>query len=189
MRSTAYNACMDVLDSDHKPVWATLAVSLPVMKHAEQRRLVSHLFKGAAAAAAQPPPVLGLDTSKVVLGQARTPRKAGAGLLGRWAVLCCAVGCSTRQRVSSRGCRLRSHTPCSAALLVRTCGGCWAAQRQARRCAVLLPSPCQALATGVTAMPVSQHPSVRARQAGQRRLPSRPCRSHLVARAAPDQGG
>ena len=69
VRATAYNACMDVLDSDHKPVWATLAVSLPVMKHAEQRRLVSHLFKAAVAAQAPAAPALSLSASKISLGQ------------------------------------------------------------------------------------------------------------------------
>ena len=67
VRATAYNACMDVLDSDHKPVWASLAVSLPVIKHAEQRRLVSHLFK--AATEGQPQASLSLSASKLSLSQ------------------------------------------------------------------------------------------------------------------------
>ena len=68
VRVQAYSACMDVLDSDHKPVWASLAVSLPVMKQAEQRRLVSALF--ARMAEGQPAtPAASLSASKVLLGQ------------------------------------------------------------------------------------------------------------------------
>ena len=68
VRVQAYSACMDVVDSDHKPVWASLAVSLPVMKQDEQRRLVTALF---ARLTGPPPamPVASLSASKVLLGQ------------------------------------------------------------------------------------------------------------------------
>lgn len=36
---------MDVIDSDHKPVWATLAVDVPVTDQSKKRRMCSHFLK------------------------------------------------------------------------------------------------------------------------------------------------
>ena len=68
MRVQAYSACMDVVDSDHKPVWASLTLSLPVMKQDAQRRLVTRLFARLAGPPPATPPA-SLSASKVLLGQ------------------------------------------------------------------------------------------------------------------------
>ena len=68
VRVQAYSACMDVVDSDHKPVWASLTLSLPVMKQDAQRRLVTSLFARLAGPPPATPPA-SLSASKVLLGQ------------------------------------------------------------------------------------------------------------------------
>ena len=45
MRALHYNACMDVIDSDHKPVWALLALDVPVTDQHKKRRMCSHFLK------------------------------------------------------------------------------------------------------------------------------------------------
>ena len=49
VKALKYNACLDVIDSDHKPVWALLALDVPVTNQEKKRRMCSHILKQAAA--------------------------------------------------------------------------------------------------------------------------------------------
>ena len=49
MKALKYSACVDVIDSDHKPVWALLALDVPVTNQEKKRRMCSHILKQAAA--------------------------------------------------------------------------------------------------------------------------------------------
>lgn len=51
-----YDAAMEVCDSDHKPVWARLLVTLPVTRQAEKRRLCSSLLAECYSRSAPEPP-------------------------------------------------------------------------------------------------------------------------------------
>lgn len=78
VRPVAYNACMDVFDSDHKPVWASLAVDIPITHHDKCRRLASHVLKAAASKSTPPVPLLKLSTNVISLHQVRFAGKACA---------------------------------------------------------------------------------------------------------------
>lgn len=69
VRSGAYNACMDVFDSDHKPVWASLAVDIPIVHHDKCRRLASHVLKAITAKSTPPVPLVKLSTYSISLRQ------------------------------------------------------------------------------------------------------------------------
>ena len=71
VRPNAYNACMDVFDSDHKPVWASLAVDIPMIHHDKYRRLASHVLKAASAKATPPVPLARISTNSIELRQVR----------------------------------------------------------------------------------------------------------------------
>ena len=49
MKALKYSACVDVIDSDHKPVWALLALEVPVTNQEKKRRMCSHILKQTAA--------------------------------------------------------------------------------------------------------------------------------------------
>ncbi|KAK9799381.1 hypothetical protein WJX73_007250 [Symbiochloris irregularis] len=69
VRPKDYNACMDVFDSDHKPVWAALAVDIPCIHHDKCRRLASHVLKATAARSTPPVPLMKLSTDSIILRQ------------------------------------------------------------------------------------------------------------------------
>lgn len=69
VRPLRYNACMDVLDSDHKPVWALLALDVPVTNQQKKRRMCSHFLKQAfeqeTAAAGKPALQMSCETVRL----------------------------------------------------------------------------------------------------------------------------
>lgn len=71
MRALRYNACKDVLDSDHKPVWAILALDVPVTDQQKKRRMCSHILKHSLAqeTAAAGKPALQMSCETVRLSQ------------------------------------------------------------------------------------------------------------------------
>lgn len=78
VKAIKYSACVDVIDSDHKPVWALLALEVPVTNQEKKRRMCSHILKQTAAQGQAPDrPVLQASCDSVQLNQVRS----GAGLL------------------------------------------------------------------------------------------------------------
>ncbi|KAK9832480.1 hypothetical protein WJX81_000147 [Elliptochloris bilobata] len=74
VQAIAYDACMDVLGSDHKPVWAVLAVDIPVTQQELRRRLCSELLQRCVAAHVPPRPRLELSNKTINLRQVRRDR-------------------------------------------------------------------------------------------------------------------
>ena len=74
MKAMRYASCIDVIDSDHKPVWALLALDVPVTDQEKKRRMCSHIMKQHAAQA-QPSeqPALQLSSDSVELSQVCLP--------------------------------------------------------------------------------------------------------------------
>ncbi|KAK9805177.1 hypothetical protein WJX72_003678 [[Myrmecia] bisecta] len=69
VKALAYNACLDVTESDHKPVWASLAADMPVTNQDKKRRICSHLLKAVAAKSTPATPSVELSASLVTLSQ------------------------------------------------------------------------------------------------------------------------
>ena len=70
MKALRYSACVDVIDSDHKPVWALLALDVPVTNQEKKRRMCSHILKQSAAQGQAPDcPALQLSCDSVQLNQ------------------------------------------------------------------------------------------------------------------------
>ena len=64
-----YSACMDVVDSDHKPVCALLSAVLPVLAPAKARRLAARLIKQVFTASAPMGPLLAVFPATLKLHQ------------------------------------------------------------------------------------------------------------------------
>ncbi len=70
VRAIKYSSCLDVIDSDHKPVWALLALDVPVTNQEKKRRMCSHILKHTAAQGQAPAsPALQLSSDTVSLSQ------------------------------------------------------------------------------------------------------------------------
>lgn len=70
VRAIKYSSCLDVIDSDHKPVWAVLALDVPVTNQEKKRRMCSHILKHTAAQGQAPAsPALQLSSDTVNLSQ------------------------------------------------------------------------------------------------------------------------
>ena len=104
VRPLRYNACMDVIDSDHKPVWALLALDVPVTNQQKKRRMCSHFLKQAfeQETAAAGKPALQMSCETVRLSQvsascysAGTPAlqmSCETVSLSQMSSFCCSVG-------------------------------------------------------------------------------------------------
>ena len=62
-----YDSCMGIIDSDHKPVWSRLQVTLPVVLQDKQRRKCSHLLKDAFLHSLPEPPKISLSADRLRL--------------------------------------------------------------------------------------------------------------------------
>lgn len=84
VKALKYSACVDVIDSDHKPVWALLALDVPVTNQEKKRRMCSHILKQAAAQGQAPDcPALQASCDSIQLNQVqRRQRPAGPTMLG-----------------------------------------------------------------------------------------------------------
>ena len=72
VKALKYSACMDVTDSDHKPVWALLALDVPVTNQEKKRRMCSHILKQTIAQGQAPDrPALQASCYSVQLNQVR----------------------------------------------------------------------------------------------------------------------
>ena len=72
VKAQKYNSCLDVIDSDHKPVWALLSLDLPVTNQEKKRRMCSHILKQTAAQGqSSERPALKLSCDSVQLNQVR----------------------------------------------------------------------------------------------------------------------
>lgn len=70
VKAIKYSSCLDVIDSDHKPVWALLALDVPVTNQEKKRRMCSHILKHTAAQGQAPgSPALQLSSDSVSLSQ------------------------------------------------------------------------------------------------------------------------
>ena len=70
VKALKYSACVDVIDSDHKPVWALLALDVPVTNQEKKRRMCSHILKQTAAQGRGPDcPALQASCDTVQLNQ------------------------------------------------------------------------------------------------------------------------
>ena len=70
VRASRYSTCPDVIESDHKPVWAILELDVPVTDQQKKRRMCSHILKAfAAKGQARGRPALHLMPSAVQLKQ------------------------------------------------------------------------------------------------------------------------
>ena len=70
VRAVKYSACVDVIESDHKPVWALLALDVPVTNQEKKRRMCSHILKQAANQGQAPErPALQVSRDSVQLKQ------------------------------------------------------------------------------------------------------------------------
>jgi hypothetical protein len=73
VRAIKYSSCLDVIDSDHKPVWALLALDVPVTNQEKKRRMCSHILKHTAAQGQAPAsPALQLSSDTVSLSQVQS---------------------------------------------------------------------------------------------------------------------
>ena len=73
VRAIQYSSCLDVIDSDHKPVWALLALDVPVTNQEKKRRMCSHILKHTAAQGQAPAsPALQLSSDTVSLSQVQS---------------------------------------------------------------------------------------------------------------------
>ena len=66
-----YSACMDVVDSDHKPVCALLSAVLPVLAPSKARKVAARLIKHVFAASAPAAPGLSVSPAALKLHQVR----------------------------------------------------------------------------------------------------------------------
>ena len=72
VKAVKYSACVDVIESDHKPVWALLALDVPVTNQEKKRRMCSHILKQAANQGQAPErPALQVSRDSVQLKQVR----------------------------------------------------------------------------------------------------------------------
>lgn len=72
VKALKYSACVDVIDSDHKPVWALLALEVPVTNQEKKRRMCSHILKQTAnQGQALERPALQVSCDNVQLNQVR----------------------------------------------------------------------------------------------------------------------
>jgi len=62
-----YNSCMSIIESDHKPVWTRLGVTLPVTLQERHRRKCSHLLKDCFLHSMPEPPNVRLSTDLITL--------------------------------------------------------------------------------------------------------------------------
>ncbi|KAL3132931.1 hypothetical protein ABBQ38_006845 [Trebouxia sp. C0009 RCD-2024] len=70
VKALKYSACVDVIESDHKPVWALLALDVPVTNQEKKRRMCSHILKRAANQGQAPErPALQVSCDSVQLKQ------------------------------------------------------------------------------------------------------------------------
>ena len=84
VRALKYSACIDVIDSDHKPVWALLALDVPVTNQEKKRRMCSHILKHTAAQGQAPSgPALQLSSDSVKLNQVLSTSQLHSALLAR----------------------------------------------------------------------------------------------------------
>ena len=75
VKALKYRACVDVIDSDHKPVWALLALDVPVTNQEKKRRMCSHILKQTAAQGQAPDrPALQASCDSVQLNQVQLRR-------------------------------------------------------------------------------------------------------------------
>lgn len=63
----SYTADMTVTDSDHKPVWSNLAVTLPVVIQQERRRKCSQLLQDCFHRSLPETPEIALSTETVYI--------------------------------------------------------------------------------------------------------------------------
>ncbi|BDA49078.1 probable type I inositol polyphosphate 5-phosphatase 12 [Coccomyxa sp. Obi] len=71
--SKMYSACMDVVDSDHKPVCALLSAVLPVLAPSKARKVAARLIKQVFAASAPAAPGLTVSPAALKLHQTEQP--------------------------------------------------------------------------------------------------------------------
>lgn len=74
MEAVEYAACMEVCDSDHKPVYSRLRVSLPVTLQEERRRECSRLLKESWGHSLPDPPNVLLSKELISLHPVRATR-------------------------------------------------------------------------------------------------------------------
>ena len=67
VEASEYDSCMSIIDSDHKPVWSRLQVTLPVVLQDKQRRKCSHLLKDAFLHSLPEPPRIVLSADRLRL--------------------------------------------------------------------------------------------------------------------------
>ena len=67
VEAAEYDSCMSIIDSDHKPVWSRLQVTLPVILQDKQRRKCSHLLKDAFLHSLPEPPRIILSADRIRL--------------------------------------------------------------------------------------------------------------------------
>lgn len=72
VEAAAYDSCMSIIDSDHKPVWSRLQVTLPVVLQDKQRRQCSHLLKDAFLHSVPEPPRIVLSSDRLFLHPVRS---------------------------------------------------------------------------------------------------------------------
>ena len=72
VKAIKYSSCLDVIDSDHKPVWALLALDVPVTNQEKKRRMCSHILKHTAQGQAPASPALQLSSDTVSLSQVQS---------------------------------------------------------------------------------------------------------------------
>lgn len=73
VKALKYSACVDVIDSDHKPVWVLLALDVPVTNQEKKRRMCSHILKQAAAQGQAPDrPALQASCDSIQLNQVQS---------------------------------------------------------------------------------------------------------------------
>ncbi len=114
VRAIKYSSCLDVIDSDHKPVWALLALDVPVTSQDKKRRMCSHILKHTAAQGQAPAsPALQLSSDTVSLSQvgADHPSEIAMFKTVKYAMLkplsgkeACPFWCSHLQGLMARQC-------------------------------------------------------------------------------------
>ena len=79
VEAAAYDSCMAIIDSDHKPVWSRLQVTLPVVLQDRQRRKCSHLLKDAFLHSLPEPPRVTLAANQLSLHPVSSSQPSAAG--------------------------------------------------------------------------------------------------------------
>ncbi|KAL0054630.1 hypothetical protein WJX82_000216 [Trebouxia sp. C0006] len=99
VRAIKYSSCLDVIDSDHKPVWALLALDVPVTNQEKKRRMCSHILKHTAAQGQAPAsPALQLSSDTVSLSQdERRPSTVTLTNTGSQKAIFCLLAQASRQ--------------------------------------------------------------------------------------------